>query len=147
VRIGLKLLNNIKLLIMDRISKKTRSKIMRAIKSNNTKPEILLRKALSKLGYRYKAHYGPFKIDIAFPSKKIAIFVDGCFWHQCPWHSHKPKTNKSYWVPKLKRNVLRAKKINVKLRRLGWKVIRVWEHELKLTVPRRVSSAIELANP
>ncbi len=116
---------------MDQISKKARSKIMQAIKSKDTKPELLLRKELFGRGYRYNLHYGPHKIDIAFPSRKIAIFIDGCFWHQCHLHSHKPKSNKSYWGPKLKRNVERDKKNNQELKLLGWKVIRIWEHELK----------------
>lgn len=104
---------------------------MRAIKSNHTKPEILLRKLLYHKGYRYRLHYGIHKIDVAFPSKKIAIFVDGCFWHQCPKHSHAPKSNRAYWIPKLERNVSRDKKKNRELKKQGWKVIRVWEHELK----------------
>ncbi len=126
------------LVLMDRISKKTRSKVMQAIKSKHTKPELLLRKELSRRGYRYRLHYGPYKIDIAFPSKKVAIFVDGCFWHQCPLHSHKPKSNKSYWGPKLKRNIKRDKKTNYGLRLLGWTVLRVWEHELGCSIPKKL---------
>jgi len=99
----------------DKFSKETRSKIMRAIKSTHTKPEIVLRKALFAAGYRYRLHYGKEKIDIAFPSRKIAIFVDGCFWHMCPKHGHIPKSNKKYWG----------------LKKAGWGVIHVWEHELE----------------
>lgn len=115
---------------MDRMSAIKRSKIMAAIRSKNTKPELALRKALWLKGYRYRIHYGEEKIDISFPKKKIAIFVDGCFWHACPIHSHYPKTNKNYWSAKLKRNVERDKAKAAKLSSDGWIVIRVWEHEL-----------------
>ena len=87
--------------MVDRISKEKRSKIMSAIRSKNTKPEIILRKAFWKKVLRFRVQYGKEKIDIAFPSKKIAVFVDGCFWHLCPLHSHFPKSNKEYWLPKL----------------------------------------------
>jgi DNA mismatch endonuclease (patch repair protein) len=90
-----------------------------------------LRKALFGKGYRYRKHYGEHKIDIAFPSRKIAIFVDGCFWHMCPKHGKLPKSNKRYWIPKLRGNVERDKKINAHLKKMGWTVIRVWEHEIK----------------
>jgi DNA mismatch endonuclease (patch repair protein) len=75
---------------------------MSAIRSENTKPEIALRRALWARGWRYRKHYGKEKIDIAFPSKKLAIFLDGCFWHGCPLHSHLPKSHKEYWHLKLK---------------------------------------------
>jgi len=114
----------------DKFDKKTRSRIMSKIKSKHTKPEILLRKALWAEGYRYRLHYGKERIDIAFPGKKLAIFVDGCFWHQCPLHSHIPKSNKAYWVPKLKKNIQRAKDKDKRLKKDGWRVIHVWEHAI-----------------
>jgi DNA mismatch endonuclease (patch repair protein) len=117
--------------MVDRISKEKRSKIMSAIRSENTKPEIVLRKALWAKGLRFRIYYGKEKIDIAFPSKKLAIFVDGCFWHGCPIHSHLPKSHKEYWHPKLQRNIERDKAKNRRLERDGWKVLRFWEHELK----------------
>jgi len=104
---------------------------MSAIRSKNTKPEVTLRKALWSHGLRYRIHYGKEKVDIAFPSQKLAIFVDGCFWHGCPIHSHLPKSHKSYWHPKLKKNKERD---DAKKRRLadeGWKILRVWEHEIE----------------
>lgn len=115
---------------MDKISKEKRSKVMSAIKSKHTKPELLLRRELWAKGYRYRIHYGKEKIDIAFPGKKVAIFVDGCFWHGCPLHGHIPKSNRKYWVPKLKKNRERAKKKDLALMRGGWKVIHIWEHDL-----------------
>ena len=114
----------------DRISKEKRSKIMSAIRSENTQPEIILRKVLWAKGLRFRKYYGREKIDIAFPSKKLAIFVDGCFWHGCPLHSHVPKSNKEYWLPKLKRNIARDLAKNERLRNEGWQILRVWEHEL-----------------
>lgn len=117
--------------MVDVISKEKRSKIMSAIRSKNTKPEILLRKALWAKGIRYRVHYGKEKIDIAFPTQKIAVFIDGCFWHGCPLHSHIPKSNVEYWIPKLQRNINRDKAIEEKLKKEGWQVIRIWEHELK----------------
>jgi DNA mismatch endonuclease (patch repair protein) len=104
---------------------------MSAIRSENTKPEIALRKALWAKGFRFRKHYGEEKIDIAFPKLKIAIFVDGCFWHSCPIHSHLPKSNEGYWHPKLQRNKERDKITNERLREAGWTILRFWEHELK----------------
>jgi DNA mismatch endonuclease (patch repair protein) len=116
---------------MDKFSKAKRSKIMSAITSKNTKPEILLRHFLWKKGVRFRLHYGKEKIDIALPGKRIAIFVDGCFWHQCPKHSHIPKSNKQYWIPKLRKNILRARRKDAILKEQGWEVIHVWEHEFE----------------
>jgi len=103
---------------------------MSAIRSKHTAPEIAFRKALRRKGIAYKLHYGKAKIDIAIPSKKLAIFIDGCFWHGCPKHSHKPKTNRAYWLPKLRKNKQRDKAKTAKLKAAGWKVIRFWEHDV-----------------
>jgi DNA mismatch endonuclease (patch repair protein) len=81
-------------------------------------------------GFRYRIHYGPEKIDIAFPSSKVAVFVDGCFWHGCPSHSHIPKSNIDYWLPKLTKNIERDKQKKARLEANSWEVIRFWEHEL-----------------
>lgn len=104
---------------------------MSSIRSRNTSPELLLRRYLFKMGLRYRIIYGKYKIDIAFPRHKIAVFVDGCFWHQCPQHSNVPKSNSSYWVPKLKKNVERDKERDVKLSEQGWVSLRFWEHEIR----------------
>jgi DNA mismatch endonuclease, patch repair protein len=103
---------------------------MAAIRSKNTKPEIKLRHELWAKGFRYRVHYGKHKIDIAFPSRKLALFVDGCFWHSCPIHANQPKSNQTYWLPKLKKNVQRDIDTNKILKAEEWKVIRFWEHEL-----------------
>jgi DNA mismatch endonuclease (patch repair protein) len=102
---------------------------MAAIHSENTRPEMILRKALWAKGLRFRIYYGKEKIDIAFPSKKVAVFVDGCFWHSCPLHSHIPKSNEEYWLPKLQKNTERDKETTKKLEAKGWKVLRFWEHE------------------
>jgi DNA mismatch endonuclease, patch repair protein len=104
---------------------------MSTIRSAGTKPELALRKALWSKGLRYRVQYSNEKIDIAFPSCKLAIFVDGCFWHGCPIHSHIPKSNQEYWVPKLTRNIERDKLTDQGLKKEGWLVLRFWTHELE----------------
>jgi DNA mismatch endonuclease, patch repair protein len=116
---------------MDKLSVANRSKLMATIRSKNTKPELALRRVLWLKGYRFRIHYGKEKIDIAFPGKKIAIFVDGCFWHSCPIHSHAPKSNRQYWLQKLERNVQRDRLKEERLRSENWTIVRVWEHDLK----------------
>lgn len=117
----------------DVFSKSTRSKVMSKVQ-RNSKPEQILRKALFKLGYRYSIKHRfkelNFTPDIVMVSRKVVIFVDGCFWHKCPKCYRPPKTNKKYWLPKIERNVQRDKEQNRFLKKNGWKVIRVWEHEV-----------------
>ena len=108
-----------------------RSRAMSKIKSKGTLPEMALRKALWHSGTRYRVQYGKEKIDIAFPSKKIAVFVDGCFWHSCPIHGHIPKSNIGYWKPKLEGNIERAKEKDARLEYSGWKALHFWEHDVK----------------
>lgn len=112
-----------------------RSRNMRANRRSNTKPEVALRSALHALGYRYRKDYrldlpGGFRVrpDIVFTARKVAIFVDGCFWHVCPEHGRQPTTNEWYWAPKLRRNVERDRLANRALEAAGWKVVRLWEH-------------------
>ena len=109
-----------------------RSRLMARVRRSGTKPELLLRTALHQIGLRYRAKSGiglPGTPDIAFRGIKLAIFVDGCFWHGCPEHGTVPKTNTPFWVAKISRNRLRDKKVDESLKRLGWKVIRIWEHQ------------------
>ena len=115
----------------DVFDKETRSRIMSAIKSKHTLPERKLREALRKEGVAYKLHYGKENIDAAIPSRRLAIFVDGCFWHGCPKHGHNPKTNKGYWLPKLRKNKFRDKMKTARLKAAGWKVLRFWEHDIE----------------
>lgn len=70
------------------------------------------------------------KPDFVFHKKRVIVFVDGCFWHGCPRHSTKPKTNRAYWQSKFHRNKLRDRRVSRELRKLGWRVLRIWEHDL-----------------
>lgn len=112
-----------------------RSKIMRSIGSEDTKPEITLRKALWNLGLRYRKNYKGIigKPDIAFIGKKIAVFIDGEFWHGYNWEDKKQKikSNKDYWVKKIEGNIARDKKYNKDLEEKGWMVIRFWQNEIE----------------
>ena len=118
--------------VVDTFTKEQRSQIMAKIKGKDTKPEIIFRKLLYSKGIRYRIHYPvEGKPDIVIVSKKIAIFIDGCFWHKCPKCCRLPRSNKDYWLPKIQRNIERDKKTNKALKSKGWKVIRIWEHEIK----------------
>jgi len=118
---------------MDNLSKEHRRKNMQNIRSRDTSIEKLMRSELFKLGYRYRKNYNklPGKPDIVFIKQKVAIFLDSCFWHMCPYHFIPPKSNKIYWIPKLQRNKIRAKEVNKILKKNGWKVLRIWEHKIK----------------
>jgi DNA mismatch endonuclease (patch repair protein) len=106
---------------------------MSRIGSKNTQPELSLRKAIWGAGIRgYRIHYKlPGKPDIVFPKRKIVIFTDGCFWHKCPKCFPKLSTTKRYWVRKISNNVKRDTVVSKQLRDEGWKVLRVWEHEIR----------------
>jgi DNA mismatch endonuclease (patch repair protein) len=111
------------------------SAVMRANPKRNTKPEVQLRSLLHALGYRFRKHLtihtssGPVQPDIVFTRRRLAVFVDGCFWHRCPAHGTSPRANSWYWEPKLTRNVNRDRRMDEALREAGWTVLRVWEHE------------------
>ena len=111
-----------------------RKKIMRSIKSKNTKPELVIRKLLFSKGYRYKIHDKklPGKPDIVMTKRKVVVNIHGCYWHYhgCS-RSNVPKTQTEYWVEKLENNKRRDFQNKRKLKKLGWKVIDVWECTLK----------------
>ena len=115
---------------MDRISKEARSLNMSRVRSKNTGPELAMRRKLYADGLRYRIHYGAERIDIAFPKEKIAVFVDGCFWHSCPIHGSVSKSNQGYWLPKLQKNIRLAIEKDRKLKKSGWTVIHIWEHSV-----------------
>lgn len=116
----------------DNLTPEQRRKTMSAIKSQDTKAELALRRRLWAKGFRYRIHYSiEGRPDIAFPSKKIAVFVDGCFWHKCPECFSCPKSNESYWIPKLDRNAERAEEVNASLESEGWRVLRFFECRIK----------------
>ncbi|MDH7577160.1 MAG: very short patch repair endonuclease [Bacillota bacterium] len=126
-----------------------RSEIMSKIHSKNTKPEIALRKALYHAGLRgYRIYYKlPGKPDMAYIKAKVAIFVDGCFWHGCPvCNRYRTNEKDEFWRNKIARNKERDKQIDAKLTELGWTVIRIWEHDIKKHLEdcvRRIRKAVE----
>lgn len=118
---------------MDTHSSLQRSYNMSRIRSGNTKIEILFRRLIWSEGLKgYRIHSrNTGKADIYFPKKKIAVFIDGCFWHKCPDHYIRPKSRNDYWDNKIKNNTLRDRKINKELEKKGIQVIRFWEHEIE----------------
>ena len=133
----------------DVFSPEKRSEVMRAVKSKDTKPEIALRKALFALGYRYRLNVKtlPGKPDLVFAKYKTVIFVHGCFWHghTCKRGKRVPKSNIEYWTAKIARNKARDKKNTAELKKLGWRVITLWECELKDPTRAATTAAKKLA--
>jgi len=121
---------------------------MLANKSKNTGPEMIMRRHLSDLGVRgYRLHWkkAPGRPDIAFPGRKIAVIVNGCFWHGCrKCGGSMPKTNTAFWSHKILGNKARDVKNLKELRKLGWKVFTVWEHDLKKGKGREVAGRVAL---
>lgn len=121
---------------MDDMTPLQRHRNMQHIRSSNTKPEIMLRKALWHIGIRYRKNYSklPGKPDIALTKQKIVIFIDGDFWHARGHQDHpgeQVNSNKEYWQKKLSRNVEHDKEVNDELTELGWVVLRFWESDIK----------------
>lgn len=120
--------------MVDIVSEKKRSEMMAGVRQKNTKPELLLRKQLHRLGLRYRLHVKelPGSPDLVFPKYKTAVFVHGCFWHQhagCR-RSRRPGTRKEWWNEKLQKNIDRDKRQESTLRSGGWRVQIVWECEV-----------------
>lgn len=117
---------------------------MRANRSVDTLPELAVRRAVYARGLRYRKHLAPLaglrcKADIVFSSARVAVFVDGCFWHRCPEHGELPKANRAWWEAKLARTWERDRANDLALRSAGWTVVRVWEHES----PEKAAARIE----
>ena len=131
----------------DIFNKKKRSQIMGRISGKDTKPELIIRKALFSEGYRYRLHRKdlPGNPDIVFPNRKKVIFVNGCFWHG---HSCKkaalPATNKSFWKKKQNGNKERDKRNLVKLKTMGWETLTIWQCEIKKTTLKTQINKIKL---
>ncbi len=125
---------------MDTVSKAERSRIMAAVRSKNTRStERRLRAILirSKVrGWRYQVKELPGKPDFVFPRKKIVVFVDGCFWHGCSLCYRRPASSQDYWDAKVAGNIARDRRTRACLRRLGWSVLRIWEHEISQSLGR-----------
>ena len=121
--------------------------VMRSNRKTDTKPEVFLRSELHRRGLRFRKHSAPaiegrrIAVDIVFPRFRLAVFVDGCFWHSCPDHGTMPTANAWYWVPKLRRNVERDHEVTLRLTSAGWRVLRVWEH----TPAREAADMVEVA--
>jgi len=117
---------------------------MQANRRVDTKPELRLRSAIHKRGLRFRKDYlirvGAISVraDIVFPARRIAVFVDGCFWHQCPDHGASPRANSDYWRLKLGSNSRRDEAVSKALREAGWNVARIWEHEDTIEAAERI---------
>ena len=122
---------------------------MRANRPSATKPEVRLRSELHRRGARFRKNAllrvdgVAIRPDILFSGKRVAVFVDGCFWHRCPEHATTPKANRAFWLAKFERNRERDARANALLNDAGWVVVRVWEHESVATAASRVLEAIE----
>jgi DNA mismatch endonuclease, patch repair protein len=122
---------------LDTVSKSVRSRMMSAVKNRNTSPELRVRSLAHRLGYRFRLHGKdlPGRPDLVFRSRRKAVFVHGCFWHQhaapkCPG-GRAPKSNLRYWAPKLAKNVMRDRRNLAALKALKWKALVVWECETR----------------
>lgn len=126
----------------------TRSELMSRVRGKDSAAELALRSALHRRGLRFRLHrrIEGIVVDIVFPASKVAVFIDGCFWHGCPTHATLPKSNREYWLPKLAENKVRDKRQSVRLRKAGWSVARVWEHDCFPPVARVVDHVFDLCH-
>jgi DNA mismatch endonuclease (patch repair protein) len=122
--------------VVDHVSKEKRSEIMRSVRAKDTRPELFVRRLIFSLGYRYRLHCKdlPGKPDLVFSRPKKAIFIHGCFWH---YHGCKkgnpPRSRKEFWLPKLENNRMRDQKVQHEMTELGWKVLVIWQCEIRDT--------------
>lgn len=122
-------------------------KVMQANRGRDTGPEIAVRSLLHAGGLRFRKHQAPLQglrctADVVFPSERVAVFIDGCWWHACPVHGRRPSANRGYWSSKFERNRARDRRNDEALRRAGWAVVRAWEHEEPVAVAERVRSTV-----
>lgn len=120
---------------------------MVANRSKNTIPERAVRSLLHARGLRYRTHFRPVPsirrtADIVFTRRKIAVFIDGCFWHACPDHFIPPRSNPDYWGPKIEGNTRRDRETDNALREAGWTVLRFWEHQPPTEVAERIAEVV-----
>lgn len=120
-------------LVTDIVSPVRRSELMSRIRGKHTKPELIVRSTAHRLGFRFRLHVKklPGSPDLVFPSRKIALFVHGCFWHRhsgCPY-CYVPKSNIQFWREKFKSNVIRDRRVRTELKEMGWRVAVIWECE------------------
>lgn len=133
---------------MDTVDRATRSRIMASVKGKNTGIELLVFRELRKRGLSFRKHYKRISgtPDIAFPRMKIAVFVDGDFWHGYRYPTWRKKITSDFWRNKIETNRMRDRRNFAKLRRGGWNVIRVWEHQIKKDLPGVVSRIVRATN-
>lgn len=122
---------------------------MAKVRQTGTDAEVALRRELYRRNLRYRVNYEVLKrprrvADIAFPRLRIAIFVDGCFWHGCPEHASWPKQNAEFWRRKIDTNRVRDEDTNERLRSMGWTVLRFWEHESPTEAAEMVAETISM---
>jgi DNA mismatch endonuclease (patch repair protein) len=123
----------------------TKSEQMAKVRSRNTGPELALRSTLWRRGFRYRLTPRlPGTPDLCFISERVAVFVDGCFWHGCPLHYTAPVRNADFWKRKLERNVARDAMVNETLTAAGWTVVRIWEHQLTSNLTEVVDQIAKL---
>jgi len=120
---------------------------MRSNRGRDTSSELAVRKILHARGLRYRVNHRlapPLRAtaDIVFTRQRVAVFIDGCFWHSCPVHATRPKTNSEYWATKLARNIERDGETTAALETCGWTVLRFWEHESPDEVARHIAQAV-----
>ena len=127
--------------------------VMRGTKRPDTVPERTLRSRLHRAGLRYRVDLllrfkdARVRPDVVFPRARVAVFIDGCFWHGCPEHFVASKSNTSYWSEKLARNISRDRRDDTHLAANGWRVVRVWEHETPDAVLAKVQAAVRAEPP
>jgi DNA mismatch endonuclease (patch repair protein) len=132
--------------VADTFNKAQRSRIMAAVRSRGNKAtELILVRLFREAGLKGWRRHAEIlgRPDFVFAKERVAVFVDGCFWHGCAKHCRMPASNRKYWLAKIERNVRRDRATRKALRGKGWKVVRVWEHELKAR-PQRVIARIGL---
>ncbi|MBF6194152.1 very short patch repair endonuclease [Nocardia sp. CDC186] len=121
---------------------------MRANRRRDTRPELAIRRLVHAAGLRYRVDYPPLKgnrrmrADLVFTRAKVAVFIDGCFWHGCPEHHRPSRTNAEFWANKISANRERDSRTNTLLRQTGWTVLRVWEHEAPDQAAGRIIAAV-----
>jgi DNA mismatch endonuclease, patch repair protein len=124
------------------------SSVAKGNRRTDTKPEIELRSQLHRAGLRFRKNVTlrlarvRVQADIVFPRERLAVFVDGCFWHGCPEHGRVPRTNVGYWEPKLEANIRRDERTTAALVAAGWSVVRVWEHDAPADSASRIVAEI-----
>ena len=131
---------------MDTFTQEERSRIMRAVKGKDTTLEKKVCSALWRSGLLFRKHLSslPGKPDIVFTRRRLAVFIDSCFWHGCSSHLRMPKSNLDYWKAKIERNKARDKATTQKLESDGWLVLRFWEHEVREDLERCLSKVRSL---